>query len=516
MTWTRRWLVGFFGAALALHLVGCTGAPPAREAAREAPAPPTPRDGPDYHALWLATGPGGKLYTVMLEQLPRGASIVFRRSSDYGATAQAPTRIMTIDQSAVALSFPWMALDGKEGIYLAWRWKTPAHKRLYFSRSLDDGRTWQEPRILTDREPFAPILDVTRAGRVSVLWQDEVRATRDLNLTLSDDSGATWLENPIRLTAAHVPKGTQVFAHRLVSDQSGRIYVIWYQRGLRPLSRDLVLTRSFDLGKSWLPQPDTLRSIPDPEGPGIYNPMLVAGPGGQLFAGWEERDQKTGWRLLLKRSTDGGITWTQEPILVNTPLGTRGIARRFRLATDGKGRLYAAWTEKLDDRQRVAFRRSTDAGASWDPVRYLDGETPTHSVSETPWVVPDEDGRVFVAWQHWQGRREVGWRIFFTRSDDSGATWLPEPVRLDTLPQRTAGVRPLQLLSDGRGAVYVAWRNDPFGKRDYFLNKSTDYGTTWLPKEQWLTDPSTVHSGQAAVRRDPADGGSPRSKGKPQ
>lgn len=516
MTWTRRRLVGSFGAALALHLVGCMGAPPARDAAREATAPPTPRDGPEYPGLWLAAGPEGKLYTVMLEQqLPRGTSILFRRSNDYGATAEAPTRIMTIDQSAVALSFPWMALDGNGGVYLAWRWRSKSGKRVYFSRSLDDGRTWQEPRILADRQPFAPMLDVPRAGRVALLWQDEVRGVHDLNLTLSDDSGATWLEKPIGLTA-HVPKRIQVFTHRLVSDKSGRIYVVWYQRGLQPLSRDLMLTRVSDLENSVLPKPDILRSILDPEGPGIYNPMLVAGPGGQLFAGWEERDQKIGWQFLLKRSTDGGVTWTPEPILVNIPLGTRGIARRFRLATDGKGRLYAAWTENLDDRQRIAFRRSTDGGASWDPVRYLDGETPRGAVSETPWVIADDDGRVFVAWQHWAGRREVGWNIYFARSDDSGATWPPTPVRLDTLPQRKAGVRPMQVLSDGRGAVYVAWRNDPFGKQDYFLNKSTDHGTTWLPKEQWLTDPSKVQGGQAAVRRDPADGGSPKSKAKPE
>jgi hypothetical protein len=167
---------------------------------------------------------------------------------------------------------------------------------------------------------------------------------------------------------------------------------------------------------------------------------------------------------------------------------------------DRAGALYAVWTEKVEEaRKRIAFRRSTDFGNSWEPIRFLDGDAQEETFSETPSIKIDEAGRVYVVWQQWRPEWPE-WRIFFTRSEDRGATWLRTPIRLDSLPQTSRPrLRRLQLLVDGYGAVYVAWNSDPFGKADGFLNRSQDYGATWLPKERWLTDPSALQLATTAA-----------------
>jgi hypothetical protein len=115
-------------------------------------------------------------------------------------------------------------------------------------------------------------------------------------------------------------------------------------------------------------------------------------------------------------------------------------------------------------------------------------------------IAVDAKGRLFAAWQQWEPYQWREYRILFTRSEDFGLTWLPTPVRLDTLRQSRLSVRPLQLLADGDGRIYVTWGGDAFAKQDFFLNRSLDAGKTWLPKEMWLTDPSTFMLRQATTR----------------
>ncbi len=502
-----RWPIAIMFVASVVS-AGCTKSLLKTTAQKQPLGRPAARTGADYPAFGLSAGLHGELSMVLIEQdktVPR-IRILFNRSMDYGATWLRPVTIAEETKPNTQLSLPAMWLDATE-VSLAWRRKSGADKTIYFAGSTDRGQTWPaEPvGLIRNGQPFAPIQWADPGGHRYIFWQDEARSIKDLKFMASGDAGATWPAQPILLTAhlaATGKRGNRAYARAITSDQAGRVYVAWHEKSLLPsLSHRLVLNRSADFGQSWLSEPVTIRDLPGSEGHNIGSLSLVADAAGHVYLAWEE-PHPDGSDIYITRSDDSGTTWPYPPIRLNsTSPSVVTIARQLRLATGPTGTLYAAWTERVSEaRKRIAFRQSTDFGSHWGSIRFLDGDAPEGLFSENPSLKADATGRVYAAWEQWYEREGwPEWRVFFTRSEDRGATWLREPIRLDTLPQSSSRLRLKypRLFADREGTVYVVWQGDPFGREDGFLNRSRDYGRTWLSKEQWLTDPSAWPPGES-------------------
>jgi len=494
MNWRNQWSVAILLMAGAVS-AGCTTSLFKTTAQEQPPRRPAARTGADYPGFRLEAGPRGELSLLFMEKTPAHTGLLLNRSTDYGATWQRPVTISQNPDPRAQMSPPSMQSDAT-GIALAWRVKKPGSKTIYFTRSKDRGQTWPaEPTaLIREGSPFSPGLSANPGSHLYLMWQDEERPVRDLKFMASSDAGSTWPAQPISLTAHLAAKGAHVYDSTFASDQTGRVYVAWHETGVAP-SRRIVFTRSADFGQSWLSEPMAIRALTDTTGPRFTSPVLIADTAGHVYLAWNET-HSAGSDIYMTRSDDGGTTWPHPPVrLTSVSPGAVTVPQNLQFTVDRAGTLYAIWTEKVDETsQRVAFRRSIDFGRSWEPIQFLDGEDREGRYSESPVIKVDEAGRVYVAWQQWQRGAWGEWRIFFTRSEDHGVTWRREPIRLDTLPQTSARprLRPLNLLADGEGTVYVTWAGDPFGKVDGFLNRSKDYGVTWLPKEQWLTDPSSL------------------------
>ncbi|MDJ0975172.1 MAG: hypothetical protein QNJ98_11975 [Planctomycetota bacterium] len=102
-------------------------------------------------------------------------------------------------------------------------------------------------------------------------------------------------------------------------------------------------------------------------------------------------------------------------------------------------------------------------------------DTPGNELSLVPDVCCDGD-RVYAVWYD---RRDGNLDIYFNRSFDGGATWLPQDVRLDRGPAGAAGSLIPRICCDGL-RVYVAWYDERGGNSDIYVNRSLDGGTTWL------------------------------------
>jgi len=114
----------------------------------------------------------------------------------------------------------------------------------------------------------------------------------------------------------------------------------------------------------------------------------------------------------------------------------------------------------------IAFRRSADGGATWEPDRFL---IATGRTQNDPMIEVANDGTVFVAWLN-------GYRpgVRFMKSTDHGDTWT-EPVTFTRLARRPRwNDRPVLAISaDGRH-VYLA-----FNASDSYVVASHDGGDTW-------------------------------------
>src|SRR5262249_18331635 len=93
--------------------------------------------------------------------------------------------------------------------------------------------------------------------------------------------------------------------------------------------------------------------------PSSIHPRLHIGPGGHSFLVWaKEREGK--YDLYFKRSTDAGQTWQEERWLdQDKPAGAWSTSPQMQ--SDGKGHVYVVWRSKRPDgRKDVLFTASKD------------------------------------------------------------------------------------------------------------------------------------------------------------
>ncbi len=235
----------------------------------------------------------------------------------------------------------------------------------------------------------------------------------------------------------------------------------------------------------------------------LYYAHLANLPGGEF-----------GDRLIVHRSSDGGLTWIDSSEAGhNPPLRLQDKEWIAADATDSPYRnsLYMAWTEfdrygssSPSDSSRMFFVRSIDGGASWsEPVRLseqagdcLDSDGTVEGA--VPAIGPG--GEIYLSWSGPLG-------IMFDRSTDGGVSFgedrfvtdqpggwnfsIPGIYRCNGLPVTACDISD----SPYRGTAYILWSDQRNGidNTDVFLTKSTDGGTTWSPPRRVNDDMTVSH-----------------------
>ncbi|MGH7265904.1 MAG: sialidase family protein [Candidatus Rokuibacteriota bacterium] len=259
------------------------------------------------------------------------------------------------------------------------------------------------------------------------------------------------------------------------------------------------------------PSPGPRPSLPGfatAEGP-LPDRLNQAGPRlgldrGTVYRLWTDEWAGRGHHIRFQRSTDGGGTWPAESVLLDRdePLGALSSGPAF--AQDGTGRVMAIWRTAYPGaggRRAIRFLASPDRGATWP------GPTVTLSRGGGAFsgeISADGRGRVYVVWYEERvpgtsrpGPRSArGAQVAFTRSEDSGQSWLPDPVLLsagdpgDSPDAAGSGARrrgPAYLsfqprvASDAQGRVFVCWLDTRRGSAELFARVSEDHGGHWGP-----------------------------------
>lgn len=263
---------------------------------------------------------------------------------------------------------------------------------------------------------------------------------------------------------------------------SGDIYVVWLDG--RNGDWDVYFAKSLDGGKTFMGH---RRVNQDVAGNWQGYPSIAWNPSnGFIYVVWA--DPRFGSDIYFARSEDGGDNWI-EPI--NNPIND--VTAEFRygpdVATDGIN-VYVAWVDyRRNPFSDIYFSKSTDDGDNWLSNLRLTDVDLMGNIS-TPSITSAQEN-VYVSWA--DGRREGGpFDIHLNRSLDGGSSW---PWSNQMISGGPFGAHNTEVCivtnSTGQG-VYVVWQDDSWSPgswdMDIYLNRSSDYGATWLLNEIQVDD----------------------------
>lgn len=263
--------------------------------------------------------------------------IYFARSTDNGVSWTAPAFLDPLATSDIGDDYaPRIATD-EQGNWLV-VWMTDDDREggvssafdIAASRSTDGGTTWQNSILVNNGgvadeiSDNAPHVATDGLGNWVVTWQ----STNDLGGTIgvdidvlfsrSTDNGATWSsDSPLNSDATADSRADQT--PQIVANGQGSWVAVWSKSNGPDI--DLFTTRSLDNGVSWTsPQPLNSNHATD-SGNDEY-PILFLDEHDTAVTVWRTTDTRgdtigTDFDLLVSRSTDAGVSWT-EPELLNT------------------------------------------------------------------------------------------------------------------------------------------------------------------------------------------------------
>jgi len=302
------------------------------------------------------------------------------------------------------------------------------------------------PRVL-----FAVALCLTGATIAHAQWGPDVR--------LTDDTAASW-------STWNNAWG--------VAATGDTVHVAWTDgRDLGNENLQVYYKRSLDGGATWGPD----RRLSSLCGGAKEAVIAVSGP--RVYVAWAET--RSDDELYIRRSSDAGTTWGPETCLTSEAWKCGNVSMAA-----SESLVHVVWWGHGDGWDACYYRRSTNCGASWGPVRFL----PDAGFTFDPSVAVD---RQYVH-ASWPDVTSAVRGIYYRRSPDRGATW-GNATHLAGSGQVSGGS-----MAAGDSFVHIVWRDDTPGVGQYFVLyyiRSTDAGSTWKPETVLVYD--TTHARNPSI-----------------
>lgn len=388
-----------------------------------------------------------------------------------------------------------VAADGEGRVYVATIDRESVKTDVFVLASADGGETWGDPVDVTNypADPFCNVgcwvgfdhqLAAVPGGRVHLVWADDQEGTATLGylhvrMRSSLDGGLTW--QPEKHLNAVDMAGTAELERSsepsLCADGTGRVNVVWVDRrdATDPASSleqpgRIVHRVSFDDGQTFDPPLGTTeRRLDTSDGlPGTESaaPDVACNDAGLVVAVWQ--DMRGGdWDIYFNASQDGGSTWQAAEARVDSdsPAGANATAPRVAVGTGNPGRIYVAWEDDRDGSADLYFTYSDDLGATWQSAVRVDTGSAPGSLDVESWDLVADGTAVTVVWTENRDGTEAlpAHDVYAVRSFDGGASFGPEQ-RLD-LGDPPGSSESILVSADAAGdaflAIWADFRNDP-------------------------------------------------------
>jgi hypothetical protein len=307
-------------------------------------------------------------------------------------------------------------------------------------------------------------------------------------------------------------------------DGQGNWVCVWHAAVAAAPNRDfdIYVSRSSDNGAVWS-YPTKL----DPHGSqpseleDDFDPIVATDGAGHWIAVWYSYDTYGGTigedaDIVVSRSTDNGVTWTSS-VPLNSDAGTDAVSDfPAELIYDGAGKWVVLWTkynyntaiDYSDPDLCVSY--STDHGATWAPMAYVDPDMATdYDDDATPSMACDGNGHWIRVWD-WEEYREGppydDDDLLYSTSTD-GITWsTPATLNSDAALPDTNDNKMPEIETDGQGRWVVVWYYGLY-ETDYDIkySYSDDNGANWTDV-QYLNTNALTDTGRDLYPKPATDG----------
>lgn len=230
-----------------------------------------------------------------------------------------------------------------------------------------------------------------------------------------------------------------------ISTLGDDVYVVWRD------GDDIFFIKSGDGGENFSSSQD----IGDTGTSSTFGKPQLATSGNNVYIIWNDNN-----KIKFIESSDNGITFTNAEI----QLSSETFVKNPQIDTPGGSSVYSSWVDKISGDDEIIFKRSTNAGSSFDGSLKL-GETDVTGVAPD---ISSAGSSVYVAWQD-------STDILFSQSSDFGASFNPS-ISLGSSSGNNLSVPQIATSSSGSD-VYVVWQRDS----DIVISHSSDSGATFSP-----------------------------------
>ena len=309
------------------------------------------------------------VYVVWEDERNGSADIYYNYSSDYGATWQSTDKKLSSIAYAPPPQFPRIACDNSGHVYVAW-------DNNYFNTSSDYGVTWltQAVRISTSGGNGTQLF-CDQNGHVYVAW-----ITSEVLFNYSSDYGNTWQSiDRIVSNAGAIPYGLSMSA-----DQSGHIYCSWHDGRNSQNSPDVYFNSASDYGNTWEAS-DTMLSTGTPGATYSIWPKVTSDETGHIYVAWYDRRNGLG-DIYMNSSSDHGTTWRNPDVRLDTDSAGSADSGFPEIAGDSYGDVYVIWTDnQVGIGSGLYMNLSLDNGINWLSTNKMIGSSGFH-----PQIITDD------------------------------------------------------------------------------------------------------------------------------
>jgi hypothetical protein len=272
---------------------------------------------------------------------------------------------------------------------------------------------------------------------------------------------AQW-EPDVRLTFNNRESNTVESVRCVASVPGGNVYAVWFDT--RDLNNEIYFKRSTDWGVTWTP--DTRLTYQD------RNSLFpaIAATGSDIHVVWEDERDNLKREIYYKRSTDSGVTWSQDVRLTYND-SVDCYPNVYVLNAD----VHVIWTAAAG-KQEVYHKRSTDRGLTWTPEARL-SNLPGESWATSLALSGTTAHLIF------HNCLNNNWEVYYRRSTDGGTSWSSERRLSDSLNYSW-----YPSIAGAGSNLFLAWGDQRDGNAEIYFKRSSDLGVSWSPDTRLTAD----------------------------